>query len=696
MLYKGTFLEETPMSTEARNNLSEFATTQSEGAFRKVVTEFGGLVLASAQRRTDDPQLAEEIAQNVFAVMARKAEQLSKHQSLAGWVFTTTRLESAKALRGRRRHRRKLQALAAEINQGTDMSDEELEHWREALPHLEEGLDRLSDTDRDAVLARFFENKTFGQIATETGRSEAACKMRVHRSLEKLRGWMANRGVTLSATAIATGLGAEWTQAAPAASIINSISTNAVAAAPTLGTGTIFTNTLLTMNAAKSASIAVATVLVAAAIPLAIQQSKANRLESEFSQLGTPRPFESDKPPLNALGKPSAITRSNPGMQMLRDASLPKDPEDLTAVLVGAVEEQNLGALMRAMVALDRMDQAEISELITKISESDMHLGKKQAARRMLIAFMDTDETDGAALLDKALDSDIQLFHTLRNRLARWAENDPKGAADWIQSNRDNPKLKVSTGSNPVGDLIRDALLTGMARTDPAVAISHLENIDPVSQWTTHAAVAGSIVGRGQEGDLELAREVILSLPPDRISGGISVASQQRMNGNRLDAFAQFARSFGLPDKYNSSDLYWLATSQVEIPAVERADWVLENLGAQNPSSLRNFVSNTRRQESELGAWIAGLPAGEFGDNALRGEISTLVYTFNDGGAAITSARMISDDEMRQEALRFIVGRIPGAVHHAPAASNAQEASELSAAEASPTKPGTPGVPATR
>ena len=59
-----------------------------------LVSNLGDLVYSSALRRTQNSQLAEEIAQNVFAILARKADSLRRHPSLTAWIFETTRLEA--------------------------------------------------------------------------------------------------------------------------------------------------------------------------------------------------------------------------------------------------------------------------------------------------------------------------------------------------------------------------------------------------------------------------------------------------------------------------------------------------------------------------------------------------------------------------------------------------------------------------
>jgi DNA-directed RNA polymerase specialized sigma24 family protein len=87
---------------------------RSESAFVALVDRVAGLVLSSALRRTGNAALAEEVAQNVLAVLARKAAALRSHPNLSAWIFRTTQLESARAMRSEYRHTRKIAAFAFE------------------------------------------------------------------------------------------------------------------------------------------------------------------------------------------------------------------------------------------------------------------------------------------------------------------------------------------------------------------------------------------------------------------------------------------------------------------------------------------------------------------------------------------------------------------------------------------------------
>jgi DNA-directed RNA polymerase specialized sigma24 family protein len=61
------------MMTDDMEMVREYAARQSEEAFAELVSRHVNLVYSVALRHTRDTHLAEEIAQTVFIILARKA-----------------------------------------------------------------------------------------------------------------------------------------------------------------------------------------------------------------------------------------------------------------------------------------------------------------------------------------------------------------------------------------------------------------------------------------------------------------------------------------------------------------------------------------------------------------------------------------------------------------------------------------------
>ncbi|MEQ2006224.1 MAG: sigma-70 family RNA polymerase sigma factor [Limisphaerales bacterium] len=70
-----------------------------EEAFRALVARHLGLVFGLAMRRTGQRVLAEDISQNVFAALSKRAAKLRAEPTIAGWLHRATMIECADALR---------------------------------------------------------------------------------------------------------------------------------------------------------------------------------------------------------------------------------------------------------------------------------------------------------------------------------------------------------------------------------------------------------------------------------------------------------------------------------------------------------------------------------------------------------------------------------------------------------------------
>lgn len=203
--------------------LNDYVQHNSEEAFAALVARHINKVHSVALRQTRNPHQAEEITQAVFVLLAQKARTLGKNVILSGWLYKTARLTAVTFLRSemRRAHREHeafMQTLPNETETGA---------WPQIAPLLDEAMAGLGDTDRDAVVLRFFDGRSMQEVGAALGASEDAAKKRVTRAVEKLRLFFTRRGVVLPAAALIAAISANSAQAAPA-TLANAVTTAAM------------------------------------------------------------------------------------------------------------------------------------------------------------------------------------------------------------------------------------------------------------------------------------------------------------------------------------------------------------------------------------------------------------------------------------------------------------------------------------
>ena len=129
--------------------LQAYATSRSEAAFAELVRLHLDWVYSVALRHVGDPHMAEDVAQSVFVLLARKARDLGPGTLLGGWLFRTTRLVAGHARRAEQR-RISRETTASTMIYNTASTDEIL--WEQIAPRLEEAVGALSEADRSAIL----------------------------------------------------------------------------------------------------------------------------------------------------------------------------------------------------------------------------------------------------------------------------------------------------------------------------------------------------------------------------------------------------------------------------------------------------------------------------------------------------------------------------------------------------------------
>ena len=150
--------------------LARFARENSEPAFAALVERYLNLVYSTALRSVGSSHAAQEITQAVFIILARKAGALRGKTILPGWLYQTTRLTAANFLRGeiRRQQREQEAYMQSLLNEPTP------ETWGRIAPMLDDALEKLGACDRHAIVLRYFENKSLGEVGAALGASEDA------------------------------------------------------------------------------------------------------------------------------------------------------------------------------------------------------------------------------------------------------------------------------------------------------------------------------------------------------------------------------------------------------------------------------------------------------------------------------------------------------------------------------------------
>ncbi len=298
--------------------LHRYAAEGSQDAFAELVRRHLSLVYHAALRQTGgDPHRAEDVAQRVFTDLARKASALSHRALLVAWLHTATRHAAAELRRTELRRQAREQAAFA-MNE-TELAPEGAADWERLRPLIDDALQTLGERDRAAVLLRFFENRSYAELAATLSVTEDAARVRVNRALEKLRANLARRGLVSTSAALALAL-AQPALAATPAGLAASVTTVSLSAA---GTGAVVGATTGIFAAVSTAKIATLTAGAAlATFSLGVVVYQPNTGPDRASTSTTPAPALSAAE-LNTLLHPSRLAPADADAALAAYLALP-------------------------------------------------------------------------------------------------------------------------------------------------------------------------------------------------------------------------------------------------------------------------------------------------------------------------------------------------------------------------------------
>jgi RNA polymerase sigma factor (sigma-70 family) len=260
-----------------------YVSEHSEPAFAELVQRHLNAVYAVALRQVGgDAHLARDIAQVVFATLARKATTLLDRPALGGWLFVTTHYAARDVVRSERRRRIRERETALELTPAIDVAADV--DWEGLRRVLDEMMTALKEPDRAALWLRFFEGCSFADVGVRLRVTENAARMRVERALEKLRASLRRRGVDSTIGAVAFALS---NQAGAAPTGLAAIVAQAACASAGAAGALVVAETFLTMSKIK---IGLVSLLAVASAGTAIREVWASQvLRDEIDHLRTAR-----------------------------------------------------------------------------------------------------------------------------------------------------------------------------------------------------------------------------------------------------------------------------------------------------------------------------------------------------------------------------------------------------------------------
>jgi len=155
-------------------------------ALRALYDEFAGRTLAIASRVLGSAAEAEEVVQETFLEIWRRAPEYEKERGAPGaWITALARSRAIDRLRARQRSERATQALAGEPRAPADAPALSAERWQER-ERVRTALKTLPDEQRRAIELAYFQGLTQAEISTIEREPLGTIKTRIRLAMDKL------------------------------------------------------------------------------------------------------------------------------------------------------------------------------------------------------------------------------------------------------------------------------------------------------------------------------------------------------------------------------------------------------------------------------------------------------------------------------------------------------------------------------
>lgn len=196
------------MANDDRILLEQWSKQGDGEAFRTLVSRYGGVVYGACRRILGNPSDAEDIAQECFEALATAGTKPGSY--VGAWLHRVATYHAISRVRSDARRKQR------EMLFHTARPTENTVEWKDIYDYVDEAIDELPEIYRRPLIAHYLEGQSKEVVGQDLGLSRQLASYRIERGLECVRATLQRKGVSLGTALLASLMGANAAEAAPA------------------------------------------------------------------------------------------------------------------------------------------------------------------------------------------------------------------------------------------------------------------------------------------------------------------------------------------------------------------------------------------------------------------------------------------------------------------------------------------------
>jgi len=159
-----------------------------EEAFVELVRRYQPRLLYYVRRLVQSADLAEDVTQNVWAIVFRKLPGLKVEKAFSVWLYRIARAQAVNVIREESHYAELPDDYDAAEDSGIEEGAEDEEVFSPlAAARIHRALERLAPEHREVLTLRFMENMSYEAISEVVGRRPGTVKSRIYYAKRALR-----------------------------------------------------------------------------------------------------------------------------------------------------------------------------------------------------------------------------------------------------------------------------------------------------------------------------------------------------------------------------------------------------------------------------------------------------------------------------------------------------------------------------